>query len=44
MARPFERAETTWISADNRSALRSAASLGMRPDKHFAVYAKELGR
>ena len=44
MARPFERAETTWISADNRSALKAAASLGMRPDKHFAVYAKELGR
>ena len=44
MARSFERAETTWMSADNRSALKAAASLGMRPDKHFAVYAKELGR
>jgi len=44
MARPFARAETTWMSADNRSALKAAASLGMRPDKHFAVYAKELGR
>jgi len=44
MARPFARAETTWMSADNRSALKAAASLGMRPDKHFAIYAKELGR
>jgi len=44
MARPFEKAETTWMSADNRSALKAAASLGMRPDKHFAIYAKELGR
>jgi hypothetical protein len=43
MARPFARAETTWISAGNRSALRAAASLGMHPDKHFAIYAKELG-
>jgi hypothetical protein len=44
MARPFERAETTWMSADDRSALQAAEGLGMRPDKHFAVFAKELGR
>jgi len=43
MARPFEKAETTWMSADNRSALKAAASLGMRPDKQFGIYAKELG-
>jgi hypothetical protein len=42
MARPFARAETTWMPADSRSALQSAAILGMRPDKHFAIYAKEL--
>jgi hypothetical protein len=43
MARHFERAETTWLSPGNRPALRSAESLGMRPDKRFAVFAKELG-
>lgn len=43
MARDFERAETTWLSPDNRPALRPAESLGMRPDKRFAVFAKELG-
>jgi len=42
MARPFARAETTWMSLDNQSALKGAASLGMKPDKHFAIYAKEL--
>lgn len=42
MAQPFKRAETTWLSADNRSALRAAESLGMRPDKQFAMYAKEI--
>ena len=43
MAQAFDRAETTWLSTDNRPALKAAESLGMRPDKHFAVYAKELG-
>jgi len=42
MARGFARAETTWLSPDNAPALRAAESLGMREDKHFAVYAKEL--
>ncbi|HPW17842.1 MAG TPA: hypothetical protein PLP83_05620 [Candidatus Aminicenantes bacterium] len=42
LARGFERAETTWMSPDNLPALRAAESLGMRPDKHFAMYAKEL--
>ncbi len=42
MARAFERAETTWLAADNRPALKAAESLGMRPDKHFGIYAKEL--
>jgi hypothetical protein len=43
MAQAFDRAETTWMSTDNRPALRAAESLGMQPDKHFAIYAKELG-
>lgn len=43
MAQAFERAETTWISTDNRPALEGAESLGMRADKQFAIYAKELG-
>jgi hypothetical protein len=43
MARAFDRAETTWLSTDNLPALRAAEILGMRPDKHFAIYAKELG-
>lgn len=42
MARAFERVETTWMSPDNRPALRGAESFGLRPDKHFAVYAKEV--
>jgi hypothetical protein len=42
MARGFERAETTWLAPDNLPALRAAECLGMREDKHFAVYAKEL--
>lgn len=44
MAQGFERAETTWISSDNRPVLEAAESLGMRVDKRFAIYAKELGR
>jgi len=43
MAQTFERAETTWLATDNRPALKAAESLGMRPDKHFGIYAKELG-
>lgn len=43
MAQHFDRAETTWMSTDNQPALKAAEDLGMRPDKHFGVYAKELG-
>jgi hypothetical protein len=43
MARAFDRAETTWVSIDNQVVLKGVASLGMRPDKHFGIYAKELG-
>lgn len=42
MARFFDRAETTWLSPANPSALKAAESLGLKEDKHFAVYAKEL--
>jgi len=43
MAQAFDRAETTWISAENRPVLKLAEDLGMRPDKRFAIYAKEIG-
>ncbi len=43
MARDFETAATTWISPENVPSLRAAESLGMRPDKHFAVFEKGLG-
>jgi len=42
MARPFGRVETTWMSPDNPTALKGAAGLGLKPDKHFAIFAKEL--
>jgi hypothetical protein len=41
-AASYETVETTWMSPDNVPALRSAGSLGMRPDKHFAIYEKTL--
>jgi hypothetical protein len=34
--------ETTWLSPENLPALRAAESLGMIPDKHFAIYRKAL--
>lgn len=42
MAQAFDRAETTWMSNDNRPVLKAAEGLGMRPDKQFGIYAKEL--
>jgi hypothetical protein len=42
MARDVESLETTWISPDNASSVKAAESLGMTPDKAFAVYAKDL--
>lgn len=44
MAQAFDRAETTWMSPDNRTVLKAAEGLGMKPDKHFGIFAKELGR
>jgi hypothetical protein len=43
MARDFETAETTWVSPQNVPSVRAAESLGMTPDKHFAIYEKGLG-
>jgi hypothetical protein len=43
MARHFDRAETTWVSPDNQVVLKGAEGLGMRPDRHFGIYAKEIG-
>jgi hypothetical protein len=43
MAQRFDRAETTWMSTENQPVLRAAESLGMRPDKQFGIYAKEVG-
>jgi hypothetical protein len=38
----FETLETTWLSPENIPALRAAESLGMKPDKHFAIYEKRI--
>lgn len=38
----FETIETTWMSPSNVLAMRAAERLGMKPDKHFAIYAKSL--
>ncbi len=38
----FEAAETTWMSEGNRLARRSAERMGMKPDKHFGIYAIPL--
>ncbi len=40
--RALRSVETTWMSPDNVPALRAAETLGMRPDKHFAIYEKSL--
>jgi hypothetical protein len=42
MARDIETLETTWISPDNVPSVKAAETLGMTPDKTFAVYAKDL--
>jgi hypothetical protein len=38
----FDAAETTWMSEGNMLARRSAERLGMKPDKHFGIYAMPL--
>lgn len=41
-AASYATLETTWLSPENLPALRAAESLGMVPDKHFAIYEKAL--
>lgn len=43
IVRNFDSAECTWISENNILARRSAERLGLKPDKHFAIYALPLG-
>lgn len=42
IAQSYDCLETTWMSRDNSLAIRSAERLGMRPEKHFAIYEKRL--
>jgi hypothetical protein len=42
LAEGFDAAESTWVSTDNPPSVRAAESLGMVPDKRFAVYEKRL--
>jgi hypothetical protein len=39
IARRFDCLDATWISEDNMLARRSVERLGMKPDRHFAIYA-----
>jgi hypothetical protein len=42
IVRRFDCLEGTWISEGNMLARRSAERLGMKPDKHFAIYALSI--
>jgi hypothetical protein len=42
MALKFETSETTWLSAESAPAVKAAESIGMKPDKQFAIYEKYL--
>ncbi len=42
MARNFDTLETTWMSPSNLHAIGASERLGMKPDKHFAIYEKPL--
>jgi len=44
MAARYEAVETTWMSPENLTMIRIAERLDLRPDKQFAIYAKELRR
>jgi GNAT superfamily N-acetyltransferase len=44
MASRYDAVETTWMSPDNTLVIRIAERLGLRPDKQFGIYAKELAR
>lgn len=43
MVQDFDVLETTWLSSENIPAVKAAESLGMRPNKHFAIYEKGIG-
>lgn len=38
----YDSVETTWMLPTNILAVRAAERLGATPDKHFAIYAKQL--
>jgi hypothetical protein len=42
IVRRFDCLEGTWISEGNMLASRSAERLGMKPDRHFAIYALSI--
>jgi hypothetical protein len=42
MARKYQSVETTWMSEDNRLAIRAAELIGLQPDRQFAIYRKRL--
>jgi hypothetical protein len=42
ISRKYEILETTWTSDDNEPAIRAANLLGLKPDKQFYIYKKQL--
>jgi len=42
MAARYEAVETTWMSPENLMMIRIAERLDLRPDKQFAIYAKDI--
>ncbi len=41
-ARKYDVLETTWMCTDNPLSIRAAERFGMKPDREFAIYRKEL--
>jgi hypothetical protein len=41
-ASKYECLETTWMSDKNYMAIKASEHLGLKPDKHFAIYEKRL--
>lgn len=42
MCMKYKVIETTWMSEDNSPAIKAAEYFGLKPDKHFAIYTKNL--
>lgn len=42
LARNYTELETTWMYNDNKSAIKSAESLGMLPEKHYLILGKRI--